>query len=253
MVAIHPMTAQGSTREFNDTQWMSFGDYQQNYENLHRRVLQSRESNQPIVNSEYGYYLRDSSGDGKVDKHNSFSAEDMRFATWDIVMAGGYPITGYGTTYMGGHRDPGPFHPDDPRNAIWTQQYHAARKFLAGLDWWKLQPHDQLLDCQQPRGDDRIVQVSMSAAATRHVRRPPLRTYWLLAQPGSCYVAYVRGLEQSVTIRLNEQGAGSYRATRFDPRSGTSQPVEVQLGEGQATWTPPDQQDWVLLLTKTED
>ena len=132
-MAGHPMTSGGSVRKFNQAQWMSFGDYQQNYTDLHERILASRSFNKPIVNSEYGYYLRDSSGDGKVDKHNSFGPEDMRFATWDILMAGGYPVTGYGTTYMGGYRDPGPFNPDDPRNDIWAQHYRLAQRFLPAL------------------------------------------------------------------------------------------------------------------------
>ena len=42
MIAIHPMTAHGSVREFNAAQWMAFGDYQQNYRDLHARVLESR-------------------------------------------------------------------------------------------------------------------------------------------------------------------------------------------------------------------
>jgi hypothetical protein len=74
MVAIHPMTAQGSVREFNSARWMSFGDYQQNYRDLHGRVLESLKLNKPVVNSEYGYFLRDSSGDGVPDKDNSTSA-----------------------------------------------------------------------------------------------------------------------------------------------------------------------------------
>ena len=55
MVAIHPMTAQGSVREYNAAKWMSFGDYQQNYRDLHGRVLESLKLDKPVVNSEYGY------------------------------------------------------------------------------------------------------------------------------------------------------------------------------------------------------
>jgi len=41
MIAIHPMTENGSVREFNATAWMAFGDYQQNYRELHARILHS--------------------------------------------------------------------------------------------------------------------------------------------------------------------------------------------------------------------
>ena len=64
MIAIHPMTSHGSVREFvGAAEWMTFGDYQQNYRNLHVRILESRPTNLPVVNSEYGYYLRDQSGE----------------------------------------------------------------------------------------------------------------------------------------------------------------------------------------------
>ena len=131
MIAIHPMTAQGSVREFNAAKWMAFGDYQQNYRDLHGRVLESRAANKPVVNSEYGYFLRDQSGDGVPDKDNSTSADAMRHATWDIVMAGGYVVTGFGTTYFGGNRDPGPFDLDARKNDVWEAQLgHLRRVFL---------------------------------------------------------------------------------------------------------------------------
>ncbi|MGH9628506.1 MAG: DUF4038 domain-containing protein, partial [Bryobacteraceae bacterium] len=83
MIGIHPMTRHGSVREFAPAKWMSFGDYQQNYRKLHEQILLSRYLQGPVVNSEYGYHLRDADGDGKPDKDNSFTTDDMRFASWD--------------------------------------------------------------------------------------------------------------------------------------------------------------------------
>lgn len=253
MLGIHPMTRDGSVREFNETGWMSFGDYQQNYQNVHTRLLASRSYNKPIVNSEYGYYLRDSSGDGKVDKHNSFTPKDMRFVTWDILMAGAYPVTGYGTTYMGGYRDPGPFNPDDARNDIWARQYHLAKRFLADLDWWKLQPRDEDLRCSQPRGEDRQVKVRMSPTYTRPVRRPPRTTYWLLAEPGRHYVLYARGVTEEITLQLGVHTTGAYRARLTNLRTGAMPPLDHPLTlEAETQWTPPDAGDWVLHLVNTQ-
>ncbi|MCP5115045.1 MAG: DUF4038 domain-containing protein, partial [bacterium] len=147
MIGIHPMTRYGSVREFSSAQWMSFGDYQQNYRDLHNRVLLSGRLGGPVVNSEYGYYLRDSDGDGAPDKSNSFNADDMRHASWDIVTAGGYLVTGFGTTYFGGHRDPGPFDVDTPRNDDWEEQIGHIRRFLTALDWWRFIPADELISC----------------------------------------------------------------------------------------------------------
>jgi len=73
------LTQAGSVREFASTSWMSFGDYQHNYRDLHDRLLPSRHLRGPVVNSEYGCRLRDQNGDRKPDKSNSDSTEDMRF------------------------------------------------------------------------------------------------------------------------------------------------------------------------------
>lgn len=115
MIGIHPMSAIGSSREFNSSSWMSFGDYQQNYRELHTRILESVRFDKPVVNSEYGYLLRDQNGDGVPDKDNSTSIDAIRNATCDIVMTGGYIVTGFGTTYFAGNRDPGPFDLDAPK------------------------------------------------------------------------------------------------------------------------------------------
>ncbi|MBN1465479.1 DUF4038 domain-containing protein [candidate division KSB1 bacterium] len=249
MIAIHPMIEHGSVREFNAADWMSFADYQQNYAHLHERILQSRSVDKPVVNSEYGYYLRDANGDGQVDKDNS-TPDAMRFATWDILMAGGYPVTGYGTTYMGGHRDPGPFNPDDPRNDIWTRHYHIARTLLARLHWWKLQPIDEAISCPQPRGQDHRLEFATSTGKVK-LRCPPQTTYWLLAEPGRHYLLYARGVTKEMTIDLVPSTNG-YRAQLYDPRTGDLTKVDRGLEPASLRWTPPDEQDWVLWVTDRE-
>jgi hypothetical protein len=250
MIGIHPMTERGSVREFNEAGWMSFGDYQQNYRFLHERILESRKYPGPIVNSEYGYYLRDSNFDGVVDKHNSFSVEAMRHATWDIIMAGGYPITGYATTYMGGHRDKGPFNVDDPRNDIWERQYHVAQRFFSELEWWKLQPHDDRISSSTPRSSDGEVRVGTNAGRKRTLRRPPEKTYWLLAEPGKQYLAYVRGLTTKVTVEFGPDSLGVHKALLFDPCTGDKKSViEKTHLKDRFEWLPPDAGDWVLFLS----
>ncbi len=245
MVGIHPMTQHGSVREFNQAAWMSFADYQQNYRQLHARVLESLAHEGPVVNSEYGYFLRDSNFDGVVDKNNSMTADSMRHATWDIVMAGGYPVTGYGTTYMGGNRDKGPFNVDDPRNDIWERQYHVPQRFLSALDWWKLQPHDELISSTTPRSSDRNVRVG-----SRKLLCPPKTTYWLLAERGKHYVAYVRGLKDKVTIDLGPGVASVRAASLLDPQTGESKSISQKtIRQNRFEWSPPDTGDWVLHLS----
>lgn len=222
LIGIH---ATGSVEGFADETWMSFGDYQQLYDDLHGNVLGARDHAKPVVNAEYAYYLRDQDGDGVVDKPNSATLAEIRAATWDIAMAGGYFVTGWGTTYLGGRRDPGPFNPDDPRNDDWEQEVQHVRTLFAGLDWWTLEPMDALL----------------SGSGTRYV----------LAATGSAYVAYVRGATAPVTLSLGGASAASYDVRRFDPRSGSFASLPACSGTGPVALDPPDAQDWVFVLTRT--
>ncbi len=238
MITIHPMTAHGSVREFNQAAgWMSFGDYQQNYSNLHARILESRVFNKPVVNSEYGYHLRDADGDGVPDKDNSTSLDIIRHCSWDIVMAGGYFVTGFGTTYFGGNRDPGPFDLHASKNREWEQQAGHIKQLFSKLEWWKLEPHDELVRSEAARTAD-----------AKHLKRtaPPERTYWCLADPGRRYLVYVRGT--TVPVQLDLKIEGSPRLQLFDPRTGTTQPVQSELSRSGIDLVCPDARDWVFLI-----
>jgi hypothetical protein len=239
MIAIHPMTSHGSVREFQSAKWMAFGDYQQNYVDLHGRVLESLKTNKPVVNSEYGYFLRDQSGDGVPDKDNSTSLAAMRHATWDIVMAGGYIVTGFGTTYFGGNRDPGPFNVDASKNDAWEAQLGHMRRVFLPIQWWKLAPHNELLACDTPRGKDgrefgRIV--------------PPPATYWCLADPLRQYIVYVRGISTALRLSLDSK-APPLTAMLFNPRTGERKDLGRVAARDRYEFQPPDSEDWVVLLT----
>ena len=251
MIGIHPWTAYGGVRDFNAASWMSFADYQQNYDDLHERALFAGRLPRPVVNLEYGYHLRDQDGDGKPDKSNSYTLEDMRYSSWDIVTAGGYLVTGFGTTYFAGYRDPGPFDVDHPRNDDWERQIGYIKSFFEQLEWWKLIPADELVSSPEPRDDDRDV------APVRGNRRlqPPLRTYWAMTEPGKVYLLYVRGARRSLTLGVDSY-PGTFRARQFDPRTGAYEDLgTVELRAGwrepiEYQYTPPDEQDWVLLLER---
>jgi hypothetical protein len=245
MIGIHPMTAHGSVREFAVAPWMSFADYQQNYRDLHARILSSRFLRGPVVNSEYGYHLRDADGDGLPDKDNSYSTEDMRFASWDIVMGGGYLVTGFGTTYFAGHRDPGPFDVDAAKNDEWESQIGHIRKFFEQVEWWKLIPADELLQCATPRGRDRQGQLREGGRKGAGIQ-PPATTYWAMAIPGQAYVVYVRGLKSPVELSYGARPR-KYSARQFNARTGEFTPVAAPSDSGYK-YQPPDEHDWLVLL-----
>ncbi len=220
MITIH---STGPVEEFADESWMSFGDYQQLYFNLHDRLLQSRDHDKPVVNSEYAYYLRDSNGDGVVDKPNSATLEQIRHASYEIVMTGGYLVTGWGTTYFGGHRDPGPFNPNDPRNDDWEEDVQHIKTLFTDQEWWKLEPRDELINGPG--------------------------TEYLLAEPGEQYIAYMRGDNGNYSIDLDTSTVATYNIQQFDPREGTYTDVGTYTGNGTVTLTVPDDQDWVYVLS----
>lgn len=241
MIGIHPMTSHGSTREFNEATWMNFGDYQQNYDQIHGRILESMSFNKPVVNSEYGYHLRDQNGDGQPDKDNSTRTESMRHASWDIAMAGAYFVTGFGTTYFGGYRDPGPFDVDAARNDDWETQIGLIKKAFSELEWWKLSNYDEWLTSSVARGADgtHLGQVA-----------PPETTYWLMAEPGKNYFLYARGVKD-LTLNPGENTEGIYRARLIDPATGAITEMEGEHSlKGGFNWKSADVKELVLHLSR---
>ena len=224
LLGIHPGPA-WVTEEFNElATWMSFGDYQQNYENVHDVALAARiRRATPIVNSEYGYYLRDQSEDGECDKQNSCTREEFRFAAYDILMAGAYIVTGFGSTYYGGIRDPGPFDVHAGRNDVAEDDIGHMRTLFHSVTWWNLDPRPEEIS-----GD----------GVTR-----------LLADAGSEYVAYVRdNASGKLSVLLNDPSHALYVATRFDPRTGSFEEVDALAGPDSITMPVPDGRDWVYIL-----
>jgi len=217
--------ATGKVETFATEGWMDFGDYQQTYTALHSSILDARDHNRPVVNSEYAYYLRDSDGDGTCDKPNSATLTEIRQATWDLVMAGGYFVTGWGTTYHGGYRDPGPFDVDATKNDDFEEDVQHVKTLFTALTWWTLQPDDSLV----------------TGAGT---------TYCLY-ETGQQYVVYVRDNGGTIDLTLNGAASTTYNVRRFDPRTGSVEALTTYTGTGPVTLSPPDVEDCVFVLTTT--
>lgn len=119
--------------------------------------------------------------------------------------------------------------------------YGHLRRFFEGIAWWKLEPHDDLL--QHPPVPERSTQGNQPAAARP---LPVLRENPMcLAEPGRQYVVY---LPQGgrITLMLAE---GNYRARWFNPRSGDFLSDSMTTAGGVWTSPPaPDAEDWVLLV-----
>jgi hypothetical protein len=83
---------------------------------------------------------------------------------------------------------------------------------------------------------------------------PPETTYWLLAEQGEHYVAYVRNVTDKVTIKFGPDAVDLRRASLFDPRTGEKKSVDKNtLLKDRYEWSPPDSGDWVLHLARSAE
>jgi hypothetical protein len=204
--------------------WFDFTSFQEWSRNQHAFMLGQRKEQQrlgriiPQTNEEYGYEDHRPPWSKRLGFE---SADDLRRTAWDIVMAGGYQTTGEsarrgtnvppdtGGGWMNGRGD-------DTMTML--QGYGHMVDFFTAFDWWKAEPHDEL--------------VSDGA--------------YCLAILGTVYAVYLPHGGQT-TLQLRE---GRYEAAWFDPRTG--QTVALPRIEGRAWTSPrsPDDKDWALLLRR---
>jgi hypothetical protein len=216
----HPVS---NSHQDRGSGWFGFTSFQEWSRNQHPFMLKQRmqqiKTGQiiPQTNEEYGY-----------EDHyplfalpNSDTADTLRRTAWDIVMAGGYQTTGEtarrgtnvlpdtGGGWMNGRGD-------DTMTML--QGYAHMVDFFTGFDWWKAEPHDELVN----KGN------------------------YCLAKPGELYAVYLPHGGQT-TVRL---GLGFYTAIWFNPRTGEKTPLSDVEGAVWNSLAAPDNEDWALLLQK---
>jgi hypothetical protein len=202
--------------------WFGFTSYQEWSRSQHAVMLQSRKFQEdtgrviPQTNEEYGY-----------EDHyplwalpNQESADALRRVAWDIVMAGGYQTAGEsarrgtnvwpdtGGGWVNGRGDD---------SMTMFLGYGHMVDFMTSFEWWKTNPHDELVD----RGN------------------------YCLADPGRTYAVY---LPHSGRFTLQLQ-PGTYSVEWFSPLTGERIPGPDASGP---SWSPPppDSKEWAVLLQK---
>jgi hypothetical protein len=203
--------------------WFGFTSYQDWSRKQHALMLESRELQKrtgriiPQTNEEYGY-----------EDHypmwaepGSDSADVLRRTAWDIVMAGGYQTAGetcrrgtniYPDTGGGWMNGRG-----DDTMTMFLGYGHIV-DFFTGFEWWKTEPHDELVDAGN----------------------------YCLAKPGEIYAVYLpRG--GKTTVRLQN---GTYRAEWFSALSGERIALPDIRGRSWISPEAPDRNDWALLLQR---
>jgi hypothetical protein len=238
-----------SVQEFATEPWISFGDYQQLYcaphdrestaperAGLHHHLLGPRVHGKPVINAEYAYYLRQMGTDHSyhrsvihgVDKPHSHSRASFRRASWALAMAGGYFVSGFGTTYFGGWRELGNFDVDTPKNDVAESDLANLKRFFTDLEWWRLQPMD-------------------------HLVRPNAGKAYCLAELERTFVVYCEG-SRRVALNLptdtERPGGRRWRLRRYDPRQGSHHDLERVVEDEQIVLWPPDDQDWAFVVTR---
>ena len=205
--------------------WFDFTSFQEWSRSQHAFMLAQRKQQQslgriiPQTNEEYGYedhYPLWAQGLG------SESADTLRRTAWEIVMAGGYQTAGEtarrgtniwpdsGGGWMNGRGDD---------TMTMFQGYAHMVDFFTSFDWWKTEPHDDLVNAGN----------------------------YCLAKPGELYAVYLPH-GGGVTVRLEP---GSYEGTWWEAGSGRKTAL-APFSMRSAPWTSsvPDDKDWALLLRR---
>ena len=218
----HPVDNRHQDRS---SSWFGMTSFQRWDRPLHGWMLEQRNRQAalgriiPQVNEEYGF--EDHYPMWAPYKAPAASAEANRRAAWEIVMAGGYQTTGE-TAKRGtgmGHDTGGGFvngRGDD--SMVMLKGYAHIVHFFSGFEWWKLEPHDELVG---------------SGA-------------FCLAEPGRLYVIYLSDGGE-VTVELEP---GAYEVQWFNPRSGTYSEAQIVSGSRWTSAPAADDGDWVIFLKR---
>jgi hypothetical protein len=204
--------------------WFDFTSFQEWSRNQHAFMLGQRKQQKklgrivPQANEEYGY---EDHYPLWAPPPDSESADALRRTAWDIVMAGAYQTTGEsarrgtnvwpdtGGGWMNGRGD---------NTMTMLQGYARMVDFFTSFEWWKTEPHDELVDSGN----------------------------YCLAEPGKVYAIYLpRG--GKVTVRLP---LGIFDVTWFDPSTGEKIALPSAQGPMWSSPSAPDNSDWALLLQK---
>jgi len=221
LASSHPVHTEHQDRA---SAWFGFASLQEWSRAQHALMLHSRELQKkagrivPQANEEYGYedhyplWAPPPPGD---------SAETLRRTAWDIAMAGAYGTAGEtarrGTAIWpdtGGGWVNG--RSDDTTTML--VGYSHMVDFFTGFEWWKAEPHDELVDGGA----------------------------WCLAEPGRTYAVYLPH-GGTVTVKLEP---GHYHAQWFSALTGEVIPIGAAEGLSWTSPKAPDSNDWALLLQK---
>jgi hypothetical protein len=236
LASSHPVHRENQDRA---SDWFGFTSIQNWSRHQHALMLEEREIQKktgriiPQTNEEYGYedhyphWAPAPPGD---------SAETLRLMAWEIAMAGAYGTAGESArrgTNIWPDTGGGWINGRGDDTMVMLKGYEHMVDFFTSFDWWKTEPHDELVD----------------GAA------------YCLAKPGDIYAVYLPprplcanrehyGYEAAcgpVRIKLEP---GTYDAKWFSAYTGEVIPLPPVQGPAWTVPIPPGWLDWALLLQK---
>ncbi|HZP80668.1 MAG TPA: DUF4038 domain-containing protein [Chthonomonadaceae bacterium] len=217
----HLMSIHGHERfPYRTSEWADFAMFQRwdehgGYDFMLKNRQEQAATGRPMpqINEEYGYEDHYPGQWGEARAYPARSADTRRRLAWEITMAGGYQTTGESAANgLGGWING---RGDDSMTML--DGYAHLYDFFTGFDWWKLEP------------------------------RPDLAHGALcLAEPGQRYIVY---LPQGGSATL-QAAPGSYRASWFNPRTGTTRALPDATFPGWTCPPAPDTDDWALHLER---
>jgi hypothetical protein len=221
LASSHPVNIEHQDRA---SDWMGFTSIQEWSRRQHALMLEQRQIQLktgriiPQTNEEYGYedhypqWAPAPPGD---------SADTLRRMAWEIAMAGAYGTAGESCrrgTNIWPNTGGGWINGRGDDSMVMLKGYEHMVDFLTSFEWWKTEPHDELVD----------------------------NGTYCLAKLGDVYAVY---LPKGGKVRVKLE-PGTYEATWFNANTGERVPLRSAVGPA---WTSPDAPgwlDWALLLQK---
>ena len=219
MIAVHGGGKGYHHKVFANEPEIDVADCQQVYKKRDQRIREARQYNKPVINAEYGYYLRKfHSGLGNVG--------GMRHITWQIAMSGGYFVTGWGSTYFGGFRHHTSFGTEaNPRNVEWEEQAIHVKNFFNSISWWEYEPVDSVV----------LTERGISYCLSNKKE----------------YLIYIIDENWKFNVLLNDDVEKNYRVHLFNPRTGKQHFYGEFVAKDTLELISPDRNDWVFkVITK---
>lgn len=201
----------------------------------------------PIVVADTGSDFR-SDTDVKISVKNSptasVSPDAARYRLWKMRMAGAYRYGGTTSSMDAVHGLTG-------TQSKWEL---ACAALFNKTRFWRLVPNQDMLGGPEENPFDRRRRRRAEAAAKLPTKKNeadasrPTGPVYVLADPSWEYVIYLQN-GGSVTLDLLE-ATGTLKQVWFNPRTGmTASETQIQGGSYRA-FTAPDNQDWVLYLSR---